>query len=157
MSPALDSGPPLAESLLASFQLGGGDGRRGPANPRSRESVPWPEASPSWVLLEDSQSPPALMLALWGGEVSGEEIGDCCDAEGGKANSHSAGYLLLQLGCLARSLQIHPFHALISLPTHMSSPCAWLFPLKRPLLWVLLIWKGGGQGNSRLGPAWEGV
>lgn len=48
------------------------------------------------------------MLAGWGGEVSGEEIRRCCDAEEGKANSHSAGYLLLQLGCLARSLQIQP-------------------------------------------------
>lgn len=78
--------------------------------------MPWPEASPPgtspWVLLQYSQSSPDLTLAHAGAVglvgVSGEEIRGGCDAEGGKANSHSAGYLLLQLGCLARSLQIPP-------------------------------------------------
>lgn len=53
----------------------------------------------------------------WGGEVSGEEIRDCCDAEGGKANSHSVGYLLLQLGVSGKESSDPPLPC-FDTPTH---------------------------------------
>lgn len=69
--------------------------------------------------------------------VSGEEI-SCCDAERGNANWRGrekeflfSGHLLLQWGVWGGSFHVHSLPCLTPPPTHMRSPCSWLFPPKR--------------------------